>query len=309
MKRDYNLDLYRCICMLGVVCIHSFSWCEDVSHKLWALANPSLVGFVLISARFGIHLKPMKVFKLLGVVAACLVVCGIIAGGGRGFLSLGNYRGYWYVWAYLFIMLFSPVVDGFTENCASRRCLGVAFISIGFLLWGWSFAAGVEPFAKYIPKIAGFGSSDAIVLLCIYVQMRILVKLGMFDVVVGHDVSLMIAMIISGIFVMFGFRHCNSLFAFVFALSALLLIGRMQISNNIGKVLTFLAPSMFSVYLLHMPFQSSFVVWERWIHAVTSFPHSLCQFLLACFVFVCAVCLDMPRRFVVWLARRYIRLN
>lgn len=85
--RDTGLDLFRCICMLGVVCIHSFSWNEHPSQICWALSNPSLIGFVMISAWFGIHFNVLKVVRFLGTVAVCIVICAAIIGKGGVFVS------------------------------------------------------------------------------------------------------------------------------------------------------------------------------------------------------------------------------
>lgn len=87
MKRDYNIELYRCLCMLGIVCIHAFSWTDYVSHGLWALSSPSLVGFVLISGWFGVHFRPHKLLRLLGTVVACGAIAIVVSGGGGATIS------------------------------------------------------------------------------------------------------------------------------------------------------------------------------------------------------------------------------
>lgn len=84
MKKDANIELFRCICMLGIVCIHVFSGASEVSHHAWALSCPCLLGFMMISGWFGIHFRLTKLLRLFGVVVACVLTDTVILGGGRG---------------------------------------------------------------------------------------------------------------------------------------------------------------------------------------------------------------------------------
>ena len=68
MKKDANIELFRCICMLGIVCIHVFSGASKVSHHAWALSCPCLLGFMMISGWFGIHFRLTKLLRLFAVV-------------------------------------------------------------------------------------------------------------------------------------------------------------------------------------------------------------------------------------------------
>lgn len=286
--------------MLGIVCIHAFNWASPTSHGLWALSSPSLIGFMMISGWFGIHFKPMKLVRMAGVVITCFLVGAFMADGDISSLAEVYRKGYWYIWAYIFVMLLSPVVDGFVEH-ADRRSLLTAFFTIGPMFWIWSFFAQQLP--AYVPTVSGFGDCSGVILFCVYILIRLIRKLGWSDWLLPRRKMLLAAAAVSGIFVFAGFRHNNSIFAFAFAFSILLLVVGSSWPSFVGRIVAYLAPSMLSVYLLHMPFWARFTEWEAAIRGCLGAPHSVCQFVLALLVFMGAVCLDVPRRLAVALLR------
>jgi len=293
VKKDANIELFRCICMLGIVCIHVFSGASKVSHHAWALSCPCLLGFMMISGWFGIHFRLTKLLRLFGVVVACVLTDTVILGAD----FLYKCVGYWYVWAYVFTMLFSPVIDAFVEECCDVRHLKMALVTVGFLLWGWSFAAQLN--VPLVPSVLGFGNCSGVVLLCVYCLTRILKRLQYIEWLEKHMFLNCSLFVVSGLFVYMGFRHNNSIFAFAYALSGLLIVKKMDLRENLAKFILFLSPSMFSVYLLHMPFCKYFPGWENSIQTVCHVPHVMAQFVLAVLVFASAVCVDMPRRLCV----------
>lgn len=299
MKRNCNIELFRCICMFGVVCIHAFTWTEHVSYRLWALSFPSLIGFIMISAWFGIHFRFRKLVRLIGTVVFCSAITLFFDNGGGGWNGyLLRIRSYWYVWAYVFVMLFAPVVDGFVENCMKRKDLVCAFISLGILLWGWSFIAMLKV-SPYIPTSAGFNDCSGVILLCVYTFTRLMRRLGWTELIGRNVLPLFVMLVISGGIVSCGFRHTNSIFAFVYALAMFLLVIRIPLKGLFEKMCVFLGPSMFSVYLFHVPLSGFFPSWESTIHSYTLFPHAICQLGVAIMVFFVSVVLDMPRRLLV----------
>ncbi len=299
MKRDGGIDLYRCLCMLCIVCIHTFSMCDNPSPRLWALSCPSLVGFVLISSWFGIYFKWQKICRILGMVVFYTAVAMPFYGGVFSIL-----RSFWYVWAYLFVMLFSPIVDLFVERCASRKELVNSFISVAVLLWGWCFLSSIKPFKGVVPTVSGFGDSSAIVMLCVYVLGRLMKRLGWLDWFSRRVSLLLISFTASVCMVVLGFRHMHSVFAFIFAVSLLLLVRRIPLPGFMVRFFTLIGPSMFGVYLLHFPFVDKFAAWEHSIYEVLRCSHSLCQFILALVIFIGAVTADSLRRCLLTIIHR-----
>lgn len=202
-------------------------------------------------------------------------------------------------------MLFAPVVDGFVDGCNDRRKLLLAFSSVGFLLWVWAPFASIKTFlSPYIPSVLGFGDSSVLILLCIYVETRIIRRLKLDEWLSNHFGITLGMFAVSAIAVFWGFRHMFSLFAFVFAMCALLLLRRIRVGDKLGRFIVLVGPSLFSVYLLHMPFNECFPEWERAIFSATHLPHGVSQFILATIVFFTCILIDIPRRVAVLIFAR-----
>ena len=306
MNRDCHIEAYRCLCMLGIVGIHAFTWCHNLTRVGWLLCCPALVGFVMISGWFGIHFKWIKILRILGTVGYCVVVSEILRGGIGIDAVVRQFKGYWYVWAYIFVMMFAPIVDEFVQKCANRRTLITAFLTMATLLWGWAFLSAVPPTMKYLPSVAGFGSGSGVVLLCVYILIRIIKELGWINLLDRNLWRPIILLSITAMFVVAGFRHTSSVFAFGYALSILLIVKRIPINERICRIICWLGPSTFSVYLLHMPFYSDFPLWEQQISEMVRAPHWVSQIVLMICVFIAAIVIDAPRRIILYFFDNYV---
>ena len=297
-KRDPNLDLYRVLCAFGVVCIHVFAWTEHVSYGLWRLSCPSLIGFVIISSWFGIHFKPQKLLGLIATTATCVVICLSVksfCGKNEWGAFFNMVCGYWYVWAYVFLMLFAPVVDWFVENCTDRRILILSLCTIGFMLWGWCFMVEIKVFSC-IPFVRGFESSSGLVLLMIYTVTRILKRINFFDIFEANSIIRNTCFLVSVLMVFYGFRHNSSIFAYIYALGFLSIVLQIKIGKTQSRILGLISPSMFSVYLLHIPWVNYIGIWESMLHNIIPISHSISQILLSIIIFIATIILDIPRR-------------
>jgi len=69
--RDPKIELFRCLCMFGVVLLHALTQggYADAHRGLDNLMTPSVVGFVFISGYFGIKCRIKGVLKLISVGA------------------------------------------------------------------------------------------------------------------------------------------------------------------------------------------------------------------------------------------------
>ena len=112
MKRNASIELYRCLCMAGVVLLHSLTQggYAEGHRGLDNLMVPSVVGFVFISGYFGIGCRLKSVLKLLGIGLSSYIVLVVLSGGNFG--SSFAIRGYWwFLWMYLVLMTLAPVVN------------------------------------------------------------------------------------------------------------------------------------------------------------------------------------------------------
>ena len=159
---------------------------------------------------------------------------------------------------------------------------------------------------KYLPSVAGFGSGSGVVLLCVYILMRIIRQLGWINLLDRNLLRPIILLSLTAMFVVVGFRHTSSIFAFGYALSILLIVKRIPINGRISRIICWLGPSTFSVYLLHMPFYFDFPLWEQWISETARTPHWVSQIVLMICIFIAAIVIDAPRRIILFLFDNYV---
>lgn len=170
-----------------VYCDHNVMW---LNHALLV----GVVGFVVISGWFGVKFSWRKVFHLYGVAAYGAFVSGLLAsfiGDVHGvreyvFLMLNTFREYWFVHAYVIMMIFtnclpsppSPPVCMHTHtkgmflhifhhvNANTWAILGLVFV--------WSFLGEVWYSKWLVPKSAGLTQMSGYTLIGIYLAARLL---------------------------------------------------------------------------------------------------------------------------------------
>lgn len=147
--RATGVDVYRCLLMFGVCYLHALTQCGYVQRGLDNILSTCVSGFVVISAWYGIRLRLSKCIRL-----ACMTfwAVGLVwqvrlyAGLGPNSLGLVSsvlrwYKEYWFVWGYIFLMLFSPLVEVAVSGIrkdrsqAMRILLPVVFCTF---IWGYS---------------------------------------------------------------------------------------------------------------------------------------------------------------------------
>lgn len=117
MKRNANIELFRCICMFAVVFLHALDqggYAE--SHRgLDNLMAPGVVGFVFISGYFGIKCKLASFVKLLGIGLASFIALAILGRDLRSSFGIGGY--WWFLWMYLTLLSLAPIVNPIFDQC------------------------------------------------------------------------------------------------------------------------------------------------------------------------------------------------
>lgn len=122
MKRDASIELFRCLCMFGVVLLHALDQggYADAHRGLDNLMTPSVVGFVFISGWFGIRFSWKAVRKLIGIglYSAAMITlvyhvlwCGELS--PTAFLKhvWGYTQHAWFLWMYLALMTLAPIAE------------------------------------------------------------------------------------------------------------------------------------------------------------------------------------------------------
>lgn len=271
--RESNFELLRIVAMLLICILHTSNWCLT-DTKAALLSSFSVIGvnlFVMITGWWGVR-SPLKSIIKIWIEVACLkVVCCIvfsvlhatpitIADIVRS-LWMG---GYWFVTAYVGLLLFSPILERALEakqgesdrEWLKRFTVIIALLTIMNCFFGWLLkgaqinATGqtfvqmiyLYVFARYLRRLVEYGSFQRCALkgFCWggYFICSALMFIGYLIVVVkfhlrGQSMD---------------WLAYNNPIIIVSATSVFLLFAKMKIKNGmINKIAT----TTFGVYILH----------------------------------------------------------
>lgn len=260
-----------------------------------------VVGFVVITGWFGIGFKWMKVVRLLGTAVWCAVVSCLVCGvPGMWFKTL---LSYWFVWAYLALMLLSPIVDAAIERVKEGQCSYLKLLlPAALLVFGWGTLAVNHFTIGLTPQTPGLESYSGLTLLGIYVVVRLLRVSG---VLAKLNLCGELSLVAIGLaFVLVGVSQYNSPFALMLALGVFLLVNRVKPMGG-GKIVNVISPSMFAVYLYHTgPFFGVIRTFEQYLVETYGLPILVTYFVMASVIFCGAIILDVPRRLVARMLMR-----
>lgn len=169
------------------------------------------------------------------------------------------------------------------------------------MIFGWSYAATKLPGLKTItPSVVGFHPFGVLTFVGVYTVARVISRV---DVEKWRNRWLVCAAVLSGAACWIGFMHYNSPFALFFAGSLFLLVKKVGVGSGrwaaVGKFVTLISPSMFSIYLLHN--NAAGLTWlrqaEDYLIRDSGWNYYAACFLVAICIFAGGVLLDLPRRF------------
>lgn len=158
--RQSGIELLRIICMFLVLLVHALYYSlgrpmasEYMENTVGMILRTELEAmclvcvnvFVMISGWFGITFKLRGLSKFIYqwlfiafFVVVLLSVCGKFYKLGEYKLLLGSYRGYWFVYAYILLYVFSPVLNAFVTNANRREFEMILGAYWAFMfLFGW----------------------------------------------------------------------------------------------------------------------------------------------------------------------------
>ena len=303
MKRNSMVEVYRCLMMLGICTLHVINHLGDWS---WAesLLTPCVCGFAVISGWFGIKCSLSKIIKLYFVQAWCGAIVLIImqytvcVWGGGGFVDW--MRGFWFIHAYVLMMLLSPMVDVVLEY---RR---VAIVPLFIAVFGWGWLSNFPVIHSYVPKTHGLEMFSGLALLGSYAATRIVRITGIYETV-SRATCLVVFLVVLGIMGPLHLGQYNSPLAFLAALSLFLLFWKSDsasenyfVLNILCKFCAIVSPSVFAVYFLHMsaPGLSGLLEVTRFFLDY-NMPIYLAAPIGAMTMFVICILVDCPRRIVM----------
>ena len=286
MNRNPAIELYRCVLMLGICVLHA-AITPGVSRAwLINLLCFCVDGFVFITGYYGCKFKLSKVMRLLGVDAICAFICA--KGDVRHAINV--YCGYWFLHAYVLMMVFAPLVDAILEKSINLKVV----LPLLFVIFVWGHAPTLPVVGEFVPKTAGLTNYSGLTLLGVYIIGRLYKKMGLDERL--RVVWVAFAAVVFMVLCALDLNEYNSPTSALLAGCGFFLFSRIKINSIISKVVFIIAPSIFAVYLLHQPgclfSQDSFVrdcVVKGWNVYWT-------YFVCGLIVFTGCLVVDIPRR-------------
>ncbi len=195
-------------------------------------------GFLLITGFFGIKFKWGKVFQLLGICYACYWLTIPLRGGGVSAVDFVLPHGGWFVPFYVVLMILSPILNA---AIAAGNRKQMALIVGALLLFAWCpcFCPRLG-----MMRIAGMQGSGMLLMISIYLLARLAAE--------GGGVFLLLNAV--SVLVYSRYPEAGSYvspLSIAVAFCGFSFVANINLPKWLGRVVCFVAPSMFGVYLLH----------------------------------------------------------
>lgn len=302
MKRNPSIELYRILLMFGIVLLHSAAKGDHVAFGLSNLLKFCVPGFVFISGYYGIKFSWGKLGRLYVLAAVCALV-GVFAEwahlGDMDFAAnwILYMKWFWFLHAYVILMMFAPILNLAIIQGGGYKLTVMPIVVLAF---GWSYLYEIGHLKPFVFPASGLGAYTPLTLIGIYLLAR-LFRVYELDVKMPTKYVLVtIALCLP--FAAIGLAPYNSLFAFCIAAGLFVLFKRFV---KCGEWVLFVAPSMFSVYLLHSTKPGLDFIREAGNYIVAQGMSKYIMFLIVAIVlFVVCVTIDLVRRFVAFSLRK-----
>lgn len=243
VERNTSIELYRCVLMFGICVLHSAI--TPGYGRVWLinLLCFCVDGFAFITGYYGCRFKPSKVIRLFLIGAFCALVCA------KGdFDELVRIFGdYWFLHAYILMMVFAPLIDLTLEKTINLRLILPLLVAI----FAWGFAPTLPKIGYLIPKTEGLANYSGLTLLGVYILGRLYRKLHLQERLnIRYVVFATVAL---AVLCALGLNEYNSPTAALLAGCCFFLFNGIKLNGFVSEVVNLLAPSVFAIYLLHQP--------------------------------------------------------
>lgn len=328
MKRDANVEVFRCLLMALIVLNHCYCFGPWYANgAMWTLFFTTFIhwhvdAFIGISGWFGIKTTAKKFLRLWGLmmfynIVGCALTYWLCP--HRFAWSQLFSLGAWFGGCYLALMLIAPLLNaGIDALVNSRRAAllaGGGVMAIVALTWlPGHFMTGINA--------NGSGQFSFVNMMGVYIVARILKqinfeKVSLKTLMIGPMIWAIGIVMIGGaktlLQVVRRLPHTSATWDFlafydaphywVMALSMLLIfVWHVRVPDWLGRVCLFIAPSMFPIYLMHTTTGIGHEVMfrlEEVISQNSSIHPALIIVITAVCVFVGCLLIDLIRRAVI----------
>ncbi len=248
-KRNAGLELMRLLMMFGIVAMHAAVQCaypQDGSH--WTILDWCVCGFVFISGYFGVKFNVRKCLNMVALCIWCAIVSNI-AGGAGALYAIKGICGYWFLWAYLLLMMLAPLIDAAFAGKVGRTIF-ILSAPVLFAVYAWGVMCAIPYVRDWIPSPRGLDGCTFLSLVGIYIAVRLYKSLDLGRFCTMRNAIWMLPICV--IAMLAGFWWYWWIPAFVVSCFAFEFFRRLKMPSTMERIVLFLAPSAFAVYLLHI---------------------------------------------------------
>ena len=285
-KRNPAIELYRCVLMFGICMLHAAI--TPGCGRVWLinLLCSCVDGFVFITGFYGCRFKPSKVLKLLLTGMFCAMVCA------KGDIkeTVLIFGGYWFLHAYVLMMVFAPLVDGMLEKSINLKVM----LPLLVVIFIWGFSPTLPIIGWIVPKTAGLTGYSGLTLLGIYVLGRMYKLLGLQNRM--RTLYVLPATVVLAVLCALGLNEYNSPTSALLAGCCFFLFFKIKMHGIAAEIVFMLAPSVFAIYLLHQP--GRFFLQYNFVNGVVEKGWNvyMAYFAAVAIMFWGSAILDIPRR-------------
>ena len=310
-KRNDSIEVFRVLLMFGICFLHAVSHGDFYCHTLVKILCPAVCGFVFISGWFGVRFSVGKILRLYAMGAYAALAASLVpqlqAGGFAPLeyltTALKLWREYWFLHGYVVLMCFAPAVNYVVEKAERKEAIAILAPIMAFsFVWSWGASA---PFVgRFFPETEGLGAYTGFSLLAVYALARICRR--HFPELPLKVVGIVFCISFVGVLLTGGMYH--SPFAALLAASTFYFFLPMgSVPTPIVRMVDFLSPSLFSIYLLHSHVTIGFPLMKALENRLAEhMPVACAYFATAAIVFWGCLVLDLPRRILFWLVARTV---
>lgn len=259
MKRNSNLDVFRCLAMFLIVVGHVYqhrvniplSMDLQIAHWLCMFLVWHVDSFLSLSGWFGIRFSISKFGRLFALIAFYSVVSILIGRFVLGAETRIAITGGWYGNTYLCLMLVAPLINAGIDGLRQQGTRALVLAWCGFatvILVNWLSGNPYISLTAY-----DVGPFSLVQMVFVYFTVRVVRLTDLAKRIRLWHIGLAVLVFVGGSLAIRGAR-ANYLAPHVIAMAIAMFIlfeKFVKVPAWLGRVCVWAAPSMFGVYLLH----------------------------------------------------------